>query len=317
MNPRQHMLIKVAQLYYESRLTQDVISQKLRLSRPTISRMLEEALELGIVKITVIQEPGGFSDLERALENRFGLLEAIVVDVTNTESRLEVSQELGTAAANHFSRMVQHDDIIGLTWGVTLSVMVDNIQSERKRNLQVVQMVGGLGEPDSDTHAIDLVRRLSQTMNASLRLLPAPGIVSTVEAARVLRAEPYISQALKMMSQVDIAFAGIGAPTQGSLLMRDQRIIKWDEVNKLIAMGAVGEIGLQFYDLKGDLIHSDLEERVIGIRLESLASLKRVVGVAGGNEKFNAILGALNGHFINILITDAITAKKLIEVSVE
>ncbi len=65
MNLRQHMLIKVAKLYYESGLTQDVISQKLRLSRPTISRMLEEALELGIVKITVIQEPGGFSDLDR------------------------------------------------------------------------------------------------------------------------------------------------------------------------------------------------------------------------------------------------------------
>jgi len=317
MNPKQHLLIKVAQLYYEGGFTQEAISQKLRLSRPTVSRMLQEAIDLGIVKISILPEPGGFSVLEREIENKYGLLEAIVVDVGNPDSREEVSRELGMAAANHFSRLVQDGDMLGLTWGVTLSVMVENLQPEKKRNVQVVQLVGGLGEPASDTHATDLVMRTSQALGASLRLLPAPGIVRTVEAARLLRSEPYIAQALELARRVDIAFAGIGAPTHGSLLMRDQHIITWDEVNPLMATGAVGEIGLQFYDRKGKLIHSDLDERVIGISLETLRTLKRVVGIAGGSEKFNAILGALRGHFINILITDAATARRLIEVGDE
>jgi DNA-binding transcriptional regulator LsrR (DeoR family) len=136
-----------------------------------------------------------------------------------------------------------------------------------------------------------------------------------VEAARLLRAEPYIAHALNRMDKVSIAFAGIGAPTNNSLLMRSQSIISWNEVNQLMAAGAVGEIGLQFYDLDGQLIHSDLDERVIGIRLETLASLGRVVGLAGGSEKFDAILGAVRGGFINTLITDTCTARKLLEVN--
>jgi DNA-binding transcriptional regulator LsrR (DeoR family) len=174
-------------------------------------------------------------------------------------------------------------------------------------------MIGGLGEPDSETHATDLVRRIAITTGANLRLLPAPGMVSTVEMARLLRSEPYIAQALEMMQKVDIAFAGIGAPTDRSLLMREEKIIKWQEIKRLSAMGAVGEIGLQFYDVNGNLIHSDLDERVIGISLESMRKLNRMVGVAGGSEKFEAILGAVRGSFINTLITDTHTARRLIE----
>jgi DNA-binding transcriptional regulator LsrR (DeoR family) len=314
MNERIRLMIKISKLYYESNLTQAVISRKLRLSRPTISRLLRDALETGIVKISIAQEPGSYPEIEREIENRFGLLEVVVTDVGDPESHNVVSQGLGIAAANYFSRVVQDGDIIGLTWGSTLAAMVDNLQPEKKNNVEVIQMVGGLGEPSAETHATDLVRRVSAALGATLRLLPAPGIMSTVETARLLRSEPYISQALDAVKKVDIAFAGIGAATRNSLLIRSQTIITWDEVNSFKAMGAVGEIGLHFFDQFGNLIHNDLDERIIGISLATLSSFRRVVGIAGGSEKFKAILGALRGHYINILITDLQTAKGLLDV---
>lgn len=313
MDEKTHLLIKISRLYYEDGLTQEAISRNLRLSRPTVSRCLQEALDQGIVKITIVAEPGNYTKIERELETHYKLIEAVVVDTSDPDSREVVSRDLGAAAAKFFSRIVRDGDIVGLTWGLTLSEMVDQLSNGKKSNLTIAQMIGGLGEPDSETHATDLVRRIAIATGANLRLLPAPGIVSTVETARLLRSEPYIAQALEMLHKVDIAFAGIGAPTKHSLLMREEKIIKWQEINRLAAQGAVGEIGLQFYDMKGNLIHSDLDERVIGISLESMRKLSRMVGVAGGSEKFEAILGALRGSFINTLITDTYTARRLIE----
>lgn len=315
MDEKTHLMIKISHMYYKSGLTQETISRKLRLSRPTVSRLLQEAIDQGIVTITITPESGSNSQIERELETRYNLIEAVVVDTSDPDSREVIARDLGTAAAVFFNRIVRDDDTIGLTWGLTLSAMVDQLSNEKKHNLTIVQLIGGLGEPDSETHATDLVRRFAIATGASLRLLPAPGIVRTVETARLLRSEPYIAQALEMMCKVDLAFAGIGAPTEHSLLMREEKIIRWQEIDRLTEMGAVGEIGLQFYDVHGNLVHSDLDERVIGISLESMRNLGRMVGVAGGNDKFEAILGAVRGSFINTLITDTYTAQKLLNLA--
>jgi DNA-binding transcriptional regulator LsrR (DeoR family) len=314
MNDKLHLMIKVAKLYYEGGLTQVEIARKLSLSRPTVSRMMQESLALGIVKISIAPEASSFADIEREIEARYEILEVLVTDVSAPSSSEIVSKELGALAAIYFNRLVQDGNIIGFTWGTTLAALVDNLQSQKKSNVVVLQMVGGLGDPGTDTHATDLVRRVSQMMGASLGLLPAPGIVSSISSANLLKSERYIAHALAAMSKAHIAFAGIGAFTRDSILMRDNSIITWDEIEVLKNMGAVGEIALHFYDINGNSVQSDLDDRLIGIDLDTLRSLNRVVAIAGGDEKFNAILGAVRGHFINTLITDSITAKKLLEI---
>jgi DNA-binding transcriptional regulator LsrR (DeoR family) len=314
MKEKLRLMIKIAKLYYESGLTQDTISQRLRLSRPRVSRLMQEALEQGIIKISIAQEPGSYAELEQKVETRFGLLEAIIVDVSDPEANESVSKELGIAAAEQFSRLVQDGDTVGLTWGVTLASMVEKLNPEKKRNCMVVQMVGGLGEPQAETHATGLVSRTSAAIGASLWLLPAPGVVDSAEFADLLRSDRHIAQTLEMVRKANIAFAGIGALTRDSLLMRAESIISWKEMEKLIALGAVGDIGLHFYDIQGNPIQTELDERVIGISLEEMRSLNRVVGIAGGAAKFNAILGAIRGRFINTLVTDLGTARKLLEV---
>ena len=51
MNNHESLLVHVAQLYYQQNLNQSEISKIVGLSRPTVSRMLEEAREVGIVEI--------------------------------------------------------------------------------------------------------------------------------------------------------------------------------------------------------------------------------------------------------------------------
>jgi len=314
MTDKLHLMIKIARLYYENELTQLEIAQKLRLSRPTISRLLQEALMEGVVKISIAKEPGDFTDLERKLETRFGLLEVLVCEVSDPDSPAVVAKELGMFSAQYSQRILNDGDVIGFTWGTTLSAMIDNLPAIKKRGITVVQMVGGLGEPGTETHATDLVRRASQTLGAQLSLLPAPGIVNSISSAQLLKSERYIALALERMSKVTVAFAGIGAFTPNSTTMKENNIITRDEIQKLKELGAVGDIALHFYNADGKNIHSDIEERIIGVDMETLRSLERVVVIAGGSEKFEAILGAIRGGFVNTLITDSSTAEKLLAI---
>jgi len=312
MDDKQRLMIKIAKLYYESGLTQDEISRNLRLSRPKVSRLMQEAIKLGVVKISILQEPGGYADIERQLEQKYNLLEVIVTDVSQPTTTQSIARDVGIIAADYFNRIVFDGDIIGLTWGATLASMIDNLRTERKPKCVVLQMVGGLGEPKSETHATGLVSRASMSLGAGMWLMPAPGVVDSIDSAKLLVSDRTIFQSLERAGSADIAFVGIGNLTRDSLLMRDEYIISWPEMEGLIHQGAVGDIGLRYYDIHGTLVHSPLNERVIGIWLEELRKIKRVIGVAGGVEKTNAILGAINGKLINTLITDTETARELL-----
>ncbi|MBN1148264.1 MAG: sugar-binding transcriptional regulator [Anaerolineales bacterium] len=311
-NENQRVALKAAQLYYENGLTQDEVAQKLRLSRPKVSRLLQEARDAGLVKITVASPAGSHTALERQLEQRYNLLDVLIVELNNPDSYEHTARELGAAAAGYFRRIVQDGDTIGLTWGLTLASMIDNLAPEKKKNVTVAQLTGGIGEPGAETHATDLVRRLAMTLDANLQLLPAPGIVKTVELAHMLRSEPYIAQALEQMSRVNLAFVGIGALNRDSLMMRDERIITWKEVQPLVDRGAVGDIGLHIYDVHGRVLSSEIEERLVGASIETYRDIARVVGVAGGTGKYFSILGGVRGRWINTLITDVGTATRLL-----
>jgi len=314
MTPDNHrLMIKAAKLYYENDFTQEVIADRLRISRPRVSRLLTEARETGIVQFKVAMMPGIFSDLEREMEARFDLSEAVVIEVSDPESHMTVARELGAAAADYFRRTVHDGDVIGLTWGETLAHMADNLPYEKKQNVTVVQMVGGLGDPARDIHATDIVRRITQKLDASMSLIPAPGIVASLETAALLKSERSIEQALQIARQADMVFAGIGAPVAEATYMRDESIITWNELGTLIERGAVGDIGLHFFDEHGCLVPLELNERIIGVGLETFRDLARVIGIAGGAEKRPAILGALRGRLVKTLITDLQTAQHLLQ----
>lgn len=306
------LLTKVSKLYYEENLTQDEIMERLQLSRSKVSRLLQRARERGIVKITVMSPPGLYPDLEAELENRYQLSEALVVEARDPQSQALVSRELGIAAANYLLRTLQDNDVIGISWGTTLSYMVAALQPRPTPGAHVVQIIGGLGPPESEVHATDLCRRLAQLLQCRLTLLPAPGIVDHVEVKEAILSDSHVRHAFSLFSQISVAYVGIGAPTPDSVIMRDGSILSWDMLDDLLKKGAVGDIALRFFDAWGHPIISEVDQRVIGITLKQLRQIKRVVGVAGGPQKIDVLRGALRGRLINVLITDHVTASQLV-----
>ncbi|TRZ48606.1 sugar-binding transcriptional regulator [bacterium] len=307
------LLSKVSRLYYEQNLTQNEISERLHLSRPKISRLLQQALDVNVVKITVHSPPGVYADLEDQLEKCFHLQEVVVVDAANLDSQNSVSHELGIAAASYFQNTIQHRDIIGLAWGSTLSAMVNTLQPMEVKDAHVVQMIGGLGMPESEVHATSLVRQLTRLLNSKLTLLNAPGIIDNVNVKEVILSASYMQAVLHLFSQINVAYVGIGAPTKDSVVMRDGAIMSQADLDALLKKGAVGDIALRFFDIEGQPVISELDARVIGISLEQVKKIPRVVGVAGGPQKHEVVCAALKGGFIDVLITDEQTARFVLE----
>ena len=309
----QRLLVKVSKMYYEEGLAQDDIMLRLNLSRSKISRLLQQARDEGIVQITVNSPRHLFSDLENRLEKKYGLDEAIVVEAHPADSRENIIHELGVAAAGYLERSVEATTTLGISWGSTLHSMVAALHSKRLPKTKVVQIIGGLGQPEAEVHATDLCHRLARSLGSKLTLLPVPGIVATRQARNVLLSDLYVQQATEMFNHLDLAFVGIGAPVADSILIRDSSILSCEELNSLLENGAVGDIALRFFDVQGQPLQSEIDERVIGITFEQLKRTRRVIGIAGGPEKFQAILGALHGKLVNVLITDSKTAEKLLQ----
>ena len=315
MDDRIRLMINVSKLHYEDGLTQKEISEKLRISRPTISRLIKDAIKLGIVEITIAEFEESYNDLEKQISDAYGLEEVIVTRVSDADSREIVSRELGAKAAYYFNRSVQNGDVVGVTWGTTISSMVDNLKATKSLHITVVQLMGGLGDPAVSLHGTEIIRRISLLIDSTVRLMPAPGIVDSIEAAQFLKSDKHISAAIDAVTNADIIFAGIGSLAQEALLIKDESIISQEEVKWLRENGAIGEFALHFYDKNGKLVDSDIEKRIIGLGWEEVKGIDRVVAIAGGPEKTEAIIGALHGGFVDVLITDHQTAKKLVELS--
>lgn len=314
---RQRLLIKTAQLYYQEELTQSEISQRLRLSRQKVQRLLQGARDQGIVRISIRPIMGVYADLEQGLERQFNLREAIVVETTAYEDQSAVTREIGVGAAAYLLRALRPQDVVAISWGGSLLGMVDalwaNGSTADHQEIKVVQGLGGLGDPTRETHAADLTRRLAKILGGQAVLLPAPGVAGSAVAGTVFANDPFVRAALREGAKANLAFMGIGAPRQDSILMREGSIVQWSELRALQEKGAVGDMNLRYFDRRGQPVPSDLDERVIGLTLEEIRQIPTVVGVAGGKEKMKAIQGALQGGLLDVLVTDQVTAQGLLD----
>jgi DNA-binding transcriptional regulator LsrR (DeoR family) len=310
--PDPYLLGKVSALYYLRHHTQEEIAKRLRVSRPTVSRLLREARDLGFVQITVASPRGLHLDLESSLEELFHLQTVYVVEGSTGQSADLLRRQLGAAAAQYLARTVRTGETIGMAWGTTLSAMVDAMVPMRTLQTRVVQILGGLGAPDAPEYGVELVRRLARQLDAQAVLLPAPGVVATSAVRDVLRKDPHVRAALTELDSLDTVFVGLGSLASNAVL-NDGHTLSKTAKKELRTRHAVGDIALRFFDAHGRPVATALDDRILGITTEQLRKVERVVAVAGGADKVKAIAAALEAGIVHVLITDRATAEALVE----
>lgn len=310
---REHhrLLYRIAQSYYVDGLTQQQIARRFGLSRPKVSRLLQRARDEKVITFTLLPPPSGMADLESELERKYGLEEVIIVAVSDLQDTANVKRELGPAAAECLVRSISGDEIVCIAWGLSILAMADALPFKSYPGVTIVQMLGGLGPVDELEHSAELTRRVSQKLNARLRLLPAPGIVSTRAAAEALKADKRIAETLDLAARADIAVVGLGVLQPDTILLRDGIIVTPGDLETLKAAQAVGDIALRYLDAYGNPLDVEINDRVVGLTLEQIKAIPRVIGIAGGTAKYDIIRAALRGGILDVLVTDHATAQAL------
>jgi DNA-binding transcriptional regulator LsrR (DeoR family) len=316
--PDLRIITKAARLYYEERLTQTEIAGRLGISQVAVSRLLKRAEEYGIVRTTVISPPGAFAELEGLLEQRFGLSQLVIAEAAR-DSEEAVLNAIGSAAAQLLESTLKSGEVIGISsWSASLLSMVDQMHPVRKiQKCTVVQMLGGIGNPSAEKHANHLATRLARLVNGDARFLPAPGVVGSNSAARILSQDPYVRETFELFDKITLALVGIGSVEPSALVASSGNSFSSEELGTIQQNGVVGDICLRFYDANGREVKEPLGNRVIGIDLERLSRIRTTIGIAGGKRKFAAILAGLRGKWINTLVTDQFTADRLAKHSVK
>jgi DNA-binding transcriptional regulator LsrR (DeoR family) len=311
------LMAKIARMYYTQGLRQTEICDRLNIHQSTVSRVLKRAEREGIVRISVSVPPGTHTELEDALQSRYGLLEAVVVDSLQGDEQL--ARDLGAAAAFYLETTLKPNEIIGISsWSAALLAMVNAMHpTQRWKDTRVVQILGGVGNPSAEVHATQVTRRLADLIGGEATLLPAPGVIGSSEAREVLLKDRFVREAVEWFPALTLALVGIGATEPSRALASSGNVFSPQELKLLAARGAVGDICLRFFNRAGEQVITELNERVISIELSELRKVRRVVGVAGGQRKRDAIAGALACKLVNVLITDFATAEYLLESGAE
>jgi DNA-binding transcriptional regulator LsrR (DeoR family) len=309
------LITKVARLYHEQGLRQDDIVEKVGLSQSTVSRLLKRAQTERIVRISVTVPSGVHTELEEKLQTSYGLKEAVVVDSDDGESSdARVLRDIGAAAAFHVEAILKRGEVVGISsWSRALLAMMDTMpRMLHATNAQVVQILGGIGDPVKDAHASALTRQFADLVRGQPRFLPAPGVVRSVANRRFFLRDKFVRETMDLFPCVTLALVGIGAVGRSKELSSSGVVVSDPELSNARERGAVGDLCLRFFDRNGRPVLTALDKCVIGMQLEQLRKVNRCIGVAGGRGKVEAIRGAIKGGWVNGLITDRATAERLL-----
>jgi DNA-binding transcriptional regulator LsrR (DeoR family) len=310
---RSRLATKVARLYYEQGMKQTEIAGQLCLSQAMVSRLLATAQREGIVRTTVMTPTGVFSALEDDLASRFDLRDAVVADAISDRAD-DVLRAIGSAAASYLEVTLGPNDIVGISsWSETLLRTVGSMQPRaRSDKSHVVQVLGGIGAPTAEVHAIQLTQQLASLLHAQPHFLTAPGVASSPQAAAAYMTEPSVRATMAFFNQLTVALVGIGSLNPSRLLGESGNAFNRAELAHLRRLGAVGDICVRFFDGGGKDVAGPLNDRVVGMSLDQLRKVPRVIAVAGTIDKVEAIRGALEGKLVTTLITDRFTAERML-----
>lgn len=304
-------ILLAARLYYQDRLTQEDVAKEMGLSRPTVSRLINRAHEEGIVRTIICDPFESREDLAGELEQAAGLSKVLVCpdQPVSVNNRL---RWLGLAAARHLEETLTPDSLVGVGWGRTLYAVAQALAPHPVQGIKIAPLVGGLGQVSASFQVHEIARLLAEAFNGQREQLYVPALVEDAAVKSGLLSSQDVRQVVQLWDQISVALVGIGnvgLDAEITMLFPDYL----DEKTRLHLKRAraVGDICMRFFDGDGQFI-PDVFPGIIGIDVSQLRRIPRLIAVAGGADKADAILGAVRSGCIHTLVTDESAARKVL-----
>ncbi len=130
-------------MYFIEQMTQNEIADVLGVGRITVVRMLAEARARNEVKIAIESELSEIVRLERALEQSFGLQQAIVAPLSRPEA--DPIPAISARTGAFLSEAMRPGMRVGVGWGRTLFSTLSFITPKSLSDFKVISLLGGVG----------------------------------------------------------------------------------------------------------------------------------------------------------------------------
>lgn len=306
---QQRQMYSVLVLHFIEGVKQSEIAEKLNLSHTKVNRMIAAGRKAGMVKISISSPFQRLVDMENDVARRFGLKQSVVTPTVsdNPETTLQM---VGRVAANHLLETLRDGDVIAITGGKAVSAVVENLEAERRFDVRVVPLTGGVqGKHYTDVN--HLATQLADKLGGTAQLVHAPLFAEDEQQRDLLMNVASIREVFDLARQATVALVGIGsvqAPGSGyyDLLPDPAR-----GGQALVDAGIAGEFLAHLIKADGSLAEIDLNSRVVALDPADLANCPTIIGVAAGNLKAGPVAATLAGRFLTSLVVDEEIARAL------
>ncbi len=305
-----NLLVNISKLYFENDYSQQMIAKKFNISRTYVSKLINEAKVRGIVEVKIYDPYKSETQIEMSLKEKFNLLKAIVVPSINSE--LDLFNRVGKAAGNYLDTIIKDNDIIGVAWGSTLYAFSNQIiKRDDLKNITVVQLCGGISNIELNIYANEIPKNIADAYKGIPYILPLPAVLDYIKVKDAVIKDKNISGVLGLANRSNIAIFTMGPFGYEGALMRAGYIDR-NDVDTLIAKGAVGDICTHIINESGDICDESLDKRTIAVELCELKKKEYRIGIAVGKNRIKCIYAALKAGYSNVLVTDEETASELL-----
>jgi deoxyribonucleoside regulator len=299
------------------KLNKTEIAARLEISGTHVARLLREAEEAGIVEISV-RLPSDYDTLAAELQERFALQAVKVVDFSDDYEQLLKNLGRGGAALFEEICQIRWGARVGFGGGITLYEVVEALDTKpRQIELYPLALVGR-GSALEHVDSVFLVTALyfksrpgAKAFVVGVPPLPQSRVKAQRFTADLLTEVDEVREVYQAARDVEVAFVGLGTlpPDRGMLKEFDKVGL---DLKGLKGRGAAGIMNYNYFDAHGEQIG----EYFLTVSVQDLKDMsrnmeKKVVLVAGGLHKFDAIKVSLATRMFNMLVTDHRTAQKL------
>lgn len=310
-----HIMVQVAQMYYMDGLTQENIANQLGISRSSISMILSEARNYGIVDIKIKNPQNNNDELSEMIRNEFNLKSCYVVPV-NAKLVKILTKVVATQGAFLSEKEIKSHSSLGVAWGTTCyECMMAFRNNSNLYDIHVVPLIGGTNRISSEYQLNEMVRNMAEKLQGTPSFIYAPALADTIEEKDIIMKTMAMQSIVEAWNKLDVAIVSVGAPPEyyNSKMQYDPYEMK--KMFESDPMRPVGDICARRFNLNGDFLQNDYNQKIMGIGEEELKRTGKVICIAAGTYKTLSILGALHTEAIDMLITDENTARSVLDVA--
>ncbi|MEO3388376.1 sugar-binding transcriptional regulator [Mesorhizobium sp. CAU 1741] len=301
--------IRAAWMYFIEQMTQTEIADVLGIGRVSVVRMLAEARARNEVKISIESDLIDVVRLERALERTFGLQQALVAPLSAAEA--SPIPAISAKTGSFLSETMHGGMRVGVGWGRTLFSSLQFISGKPLSDFQVISLLGGVGAARRFNPA-EFAWRFAQTFQGEGYLIPTPAVVDSVETKIALVERCGLKDIFEMTDALDAVLLSVGGIASATTFYRGG-FLKEKDREALVERGAVGDLLFHFFDRDGVLVDHPVNQLVMSVEVDRLRKAPMRILTSGGEDKTDALLGAMTLIAPTVLITDERSARRMLE----